>query len=94
MSFILNVIDENGNDIPFSRIKSFSNCGRCRYRDSVPCDEITIQIFDAEPKFDDDEIHLIMELLLDSLNDGGTYNKMKKIMGLIDKLNEENTLNE
>ncbi|MBP5421673.1 MAG: hypothetical protein J6Y78_04425 [Paludibacteraceae bacterium] len=95
MGYILNVIDEDGNEIPFSRIKSFSNCGRCRYRDSVPCDEITIQILDKKSEIlSDEDIDLIMELLLNALDEGGTYGKMKKIMELIDKLNEENTINE
>ena len=91
MGFILKVIDENGNDIPFSRIKANNST---RYSDNIVFEEITIQISDKKNIFTDEDIYLIMELLLNALDKGGTYNKMKKIMGLIDKLNEENTLNE
>lgn len=91
MGFILRVIDENGNEIPFNRIKANNST---RYSDNIVFEEITIQISDKKDIFTDEDIDLIRELLLDSLNDGGTYKKMKKIMELIDKLNEENTINE
>ena len=91
MGFILKVIDENGKDIPFSRIKANNST---RYSDNIVFEEITIQISDKKNIFTDEDIDLIMELLLNALDNGGTYNKMKKIMGLIDKLNEEITINE
>lgn len=90
MGFILNVIDEDGNEIPFNRIKATNPT---MYNDNIAFDEITIQIFDKKDIFTDEDINLIMELLLNALDDGGTYGKMKKIMELIDKIKEENTIN-
>ena len=89
MGFILNVIDENGNEIPFNRVKVTNCCPVTK-----GCDEITIQIFNAKPIFDEDEIKLILRTLRKSLHYGGSYHRMKKIVDLIDKLNEENTINE
>ena len=91
MGFILKVIDENGKEIPFNRIKANNST---RYSDNIVFEEITIQISDKKNIFTDEDIGLIMELLLNALDEGGTYGKMKKIMELIDKLNEEKTLNE
>lgn len=88
MGLILNVVDEKGNGIPHNRVKVV---GCCPVNNG--CDEITIQIFDKKDIFTDEDIDLIMELLLNSLDDCGTYDKLKKIIGLIDKLNEENTIN-
>ena len=90
MGFIINVIDENGDEIPFNRVRAITDP---RQICNNGFEEITIQISDDKKQFNDDEIFVIKELLHKAIEYGASYGKMKKYIDLMDKLNEENSIN-
>jgi len=96
MGVILNVIDENGNGIPFNRIK-VTGCNYTSFEKNG-CDEITVQIFDKKDIFTIEDLRYLKWLLGEKLKYGGnTVTEMRKYAEIYEKIEkelEENNINQ